>query len=277
MTDKALLVNLDISQWTAHKHDKTISKKIEQEHNAHQAGRYNKVLIKKESLKELHNIASAAREFLNERTLPWGDNGDRVLSSAIYFDFITEFKVFKDKYDAATASFIAKYPQLKDEARINLNGMYQESDYPSVEALWRKFGMEIKFMAIPNSSDFRIQLDQDEVDTLRNKIEREINSRILQATKSMYTRIKEALGHMVERLSDKEAVFRDTLVTNIVELVEILPRLNFTNDPEITSIVESMKNLLVRPDKLRRNSILRTQKAQEAQSILDKVSGFLGS
>ena len=278
ITEKALLVNLDISMWGAHKHDKTVSQKVEQDYKAHDAGRYNKALIKKESLHEVQNAASKARTFLYKRTLPWGDNGDRVLSSAVYFDFIREYKEFKDKFDVAVTEFIAQYPSLKDEAQQSLKDMYQETDYPSVNALWKKFGMDMKFMAIPNSDDFRIQLDKEEVDTLRSSIEQELNSRVVQATKYMYARIKDAVGHMVDRLSDKDALFRDTLITKIRELVEVLPRLNFTDDPGITDVVDSMKNLCeVKPDKLRHNTMLRAKKAEEAKAILDKVSGFLAS
>lgn len=275
-TDKALLVNLDISQWTAHKHDKAVSKKIEEEHNTTKAGRYNKILIDRESIKELQQIAQAARTFLYAHTLPWGDNGDRVLPSANYFEFIGEYKEFKTKYETAVVNFVNQYPQLVNEARRRLNGMFQEADYPSVTAIRAKFNMEIKFMSIPDSSDFRIQLEQDEVDALRNNIEREINARIVQATRNMYTRIKEAVGHMAERLSTNEAVFRNTLVSNISDLVAVLPRLNFTDDPEINELVVSMKTLLVEPDTLRKNTILREQKALEAQAIFNKVSAFLG-
>jgi hypothetical protein len=275
-TDKALLVNLDIRQWTAHKHDKNISRKIEEEHNATEAGRYNKVLIKKESLKEIQSIASAAREFLYKKTLPWGDNGDRVLPSVNYFDFIAEYNGYKTKYDTAADNFINNYPNLMNEARLRLNGMFEESDYPNVGTLRTRFGMDINFMAIPDSKDFRLQLEEDEVNALRTSIEQQINSRITQATKNIYYRIKEAVGHMVERLSDKEAVFRNTLVENIRELVETLPRLNFTGDPDVNELVNNMRGLLVKPETLRNSSIYRAAKAEEAKAILDKVSAFLG-
>lgn len=274
LSEKALLVNLTISQWGARKYDKSVSREIEKEHNAHNAGRYNKILIAENELSEIQKIASAARSFLYSNTLPWGDNGDRLLPSTNYFEFVNQFRAFKSGFEVAASNFISQYPVLKEDARQRLNGMFRETDYPPAAIIRSKFNIEVTFLPIPDSTDFRLQISEEEVSHLRTQIETEINSRITLATKNIWTRIKEAVGHMVEKLSVKDAVFRDTLVTNIQELVDILPRLNFTNDKEITAVIDNMKTLLIHPDTLRKNATIRNQKAEEAKAILDKINDF---
>jgi len=275
LSEKALLVNLTISQWSAHKYDKNISKKIEKQHNAHNAGRFNKNLIADDELKEIHKIAGSARSFLYTNTLPWGDNGDRLLPATNYLDFVNEFRNFKTQFDIATNNFIAQYPALKEEARNRLNGMFLEEDYPSLSKVKTKFNIEISFMPISDTADFRLKVDEEEVTNLKFRIEQEISSRINQATKNIWTRLREAVGHMVEKLSDKDAVFRDSLVTNIRELIEILPRLNFTDDEDINDMLDHMKTLVVDPETLRTSERIRNQKAEEAKVILNKISDFL--
>src|ERR1700744_3225486 len=103
----------------------------------------------------------------------------------------------------------------------------------------------------------------------------QVQPRTRKAILDIWTRIKDAVSHMVERLSDQEAVFRDTLVENIKELIDVLPRLNFTGDENITDILHAMKVLVVEPDNLRSDNSLRQAKAREADAILQRISDFL--
>ncbi len=80
---------------------------------------------------------------------------------------------------------------------------------------------------------------------------------------------------MVEKLSEKKPKFHDTLVTNINDLVTLLPQLNITDDPDIIKAVASMKSLVVDPGNLRQNSAFRSQKAKEAQAILAKFDSYM--
>jgi len=276
ISEKGILVNLKISQWTARKYDKKVSKQIEQEHNAYNAGNFNKLLIAENELRKISAVANRTRDFLYDNTLPWGDNGDRLLPSTNLFEFINQFNDYKKKFDETVEKFIFEYPSLKQEAQIRLNGMFQETDYPAPTNIKQKFDMQIGVMSIPKTSNFLLEVDAEEVENLKNQIESEIHKRILQGTKNIWTRIKDAVGHMVERLSTKDAVFRNSLIENIQELIELLPRLNFTQDRDISEVIENMKTLVVNPEKLRTDESFRNQKAQEAKAILDKVSDFLG-
>ncbi|GEP94487.1 DUF3150 domain-containing protein [Chitinophaga cymbidii] len=274
LPEKALLVNLTISQWCARKYDRKVSQKIEEAHNTRNAGRFNKILIAENELKEIQKIAGAARSFLYENTLPWGDNGDRLLPATNYFEFIAKYNDFKYQFHSAVDSFITQYPHLKEDARQRLNGMFQESDYPPISDVRTKFAIQISFMTISDTTDFRLEIDQKEISVLKHQIETELNTRISQATRNIWVRIREAVGHMVEKLSEQKAIFRDSLVANISELIDILPRLNFTQDENVMETIESMKHLLIDPELLRNDDLLRSKKALEAKQILDKVNEF---
>jgi Protein of unknown function (DUF3150). len=276
LSEMALLANLTISQWTARKYDISITRKIERDHNTHNAGRFNKILVAENALQEITKKASQARAFLRTNTLPWGDTGDRILPSTNYFEVVAQLKTYKGEFDAAVNNFVRQYPTLKEDARRRLNGMFQEADYPTLTTIQSKFNFEVTFLPIPDTEDFRLKLNSEEVNKLKVKIESEINTRFSQATKDIWLRIKEAVEHMVERLSEEKAIFRDSLITNIEEMIKILPRLNFTGDKDISATIESMKTLIVHPDTLRKSPVIRNKKAQEAKAILDKISDFLG-
>lgn len=276
LSEKALLVNFTISLWSASKMDKKITREVEQAHNAKNAGRFNKVLVAKTALEDVKKIASNARIFHYDNTLPWGDNGDRLLPSTNYFHYISKQRDFKQLFESAVQAFITSYPDIKEEARGQLNGMFNEADYPPLHQLTRKFSMETTFMPIANLDDFRISVNQIEVDRLRTEIEQHVFTRINDATRNIWERIAVAVTHMYERLSAKDAIFRDTLVTNISELIDLLPRLNFTDDREINSTIIEMKRLIVSPDHLRASDTKRMETAENAKELLDKINDLLG-
>lgn len=278
---KALIVNLNISQWSGRKHDKNATREVEEAHNAQtgQAGRFNKMLTSKEFLAGILNRGSAARSFLYEQTLPWGDNGDRILPSAIYFDFITGMDKLKTEFFEEVDKAENEYNNELREAEARLNGLFNASDYPSSEEFKSKFGFKISFMPIPETQDLRIDLSQTEINVLKQSITTEMNNRLAASMADVWQRIKEQLDHMKERLTglnDKGKVksFNDSLFTNLSDIIDLLPKLNIAGSPDIDQICEELKSLMVEPDKVRTNALLRSRKAAEIDNVLNKFENF---
>lgn len=271
---KALTVNLNIKQWTARKHDKKITKEVEDNHGAKDAGRYNKMLIAKEELAKIQKAANAARTFHYENTLPWGDNGDRLLPTANHFTYVTEMNKLKADFEAYVAGFLGNYDVVVEDAKVRLNGMFNSADYPNQSQIGSKFGFDTCFMPIPDVNDFRVDLSQTEVNNLKLSVENELKDRINKAVNATWQRIKEQLVHMKEKLADKDGIFRDSLFSNLQDIINLLPKLNVTNDSAINDICDEMKSLVVDPDSVRQNSSLRNTKAQEIDNILSKFDSF---
>jgi len=153
LADRALLANLSISQWTARKFDRTATLEVASAHNApSNIGRYNKLLVHNPKLKTLQQLISEIRNGHYTRTLPWLDQGQRLLPVAGYFDYCKWLSAKKREFDAQVAQFIDEYPAAKDAARSLLNGLYNEADYPSVERLREKFSFDVAFSPVPESS-----------------------------------------------------------------------------------------------------------------------------
>ena len=78
LSSRAMLCTLSIAQWSASKHDRQASEEIAAHHGAQpDVGRYNKLLIPKETLAEVRRIAGEARREHYFMILPWDDNGYR--------------------------------------------------------------------------------------------------------------------------------------------------------------------------------------------------------
>ena len=72
LNDKALLVQLTVSQWTARKYDKKVTEQIATQHDTViEAGRYNKSLLPlNDYLGNIHQKTTAIRKEYYENTLP---------------------------------------------------------------------------------------------------------------------------------------------------------------------------------------------------------------
>ncbi len=276
LNDKAMLIYLNISFWTARKYDKRISQEIEDQYNADEAGRYNKILIAKEHLSNIQKIISAARTFHYENTLPWNDNGGRLLPSANYFNYVKSIQSFKDNFEREVTNFLRVYPNLKDEARQRLNGMFDEDDYPDVYILETKFNIKSIILPVPEADDFRVNLTDDEVEGVRTSIREQVEASTESAMKDLWKRLFKVVSHMSERLSDPENKFKNSLVENIEDLCELLPKLNITDDPGLAVAVNEIKAKLTKNDSqtLRDNDVIRNNTAFEAQKIMNKMRHY---
>jgi hypothetical protein len=277
LADKAMLVKLSISKWSARKHDKKVSKEVAQKYGTDQErGRYNKVLIAQEAIKKIGQAESAARTFHYDQTLPWKDDGARILPSANYLHYTQEIRRFKADFEAQVRAFIANYPDLIEDARRELNGLFDPADYPDLWKIDKKFAFEVEVDPLPTAADFRVNLQGEEVNRIKGEIEDRLGRAQADAMKDLFNRLHDVVKHMAEKLADKSAIFRDTLVTNIQELVDLLPRLNLTGDPRLEELRRDVADRLLGygPEDLRKNQFARQETAQAANDILAAMAGY---
>src|SRR5207248_8057788 len=86
ITEKAMLAAVHISIWTAVKDDRKVSRDVADQHGAHHgAGRYNKQLLREaEKLEALRSLSGQIRQHFYRITLPWSDEGYRLLPAHFY-------------------------------------------------------------------------------------------------------------------------------------------------------------------------------------------------
>lgn len=94
LSDRALLVQLRVSQWTARKYDKRATQEVASNHGTTTAaGRYNKSLLPmNDYLDRVHKKTTHIREKFYDNTLPWGIEGTMMLPTSNYLQFMTDFR-----------------------------------------------------------------------------------------------------------------------------------------------------------------------------------------
>lgn len=279
IANDCMIVNLQIGMWLGYRLDKTASEKVTSDAGAEQdAARVNKHLIPKESLKQIVSAAGAVRTHFYEKTLPWKDNGDRLLTRKMYMNFIQEHGRLQSEFQAAVDTFLdVQYPRAKDQASFRMGDLFNSNDYPSVTELRHKFYVNVDIDAVTEAHDFRVQLsDQAENDAIRHNIESAMQARISRAMGDVWARLSDVLGHFASKMGSDE-VFREATVKNLEELVELLPALNVLDDPNLAKIGDEIAANLVgySAKELRKNAAVRESVADEAKRIMSDMEGFM--
>jgi len=280
LSDKALLVQLSISQWTARKYDKRATEQVASANSAvNAAGRYNKSLLPmNDFLSNVHQKSTLIRKKYYANTLPWGIDGTQILPSANYLAFMNEFRKEKYEWQMIVNQFLAEYESLKFDAQRLLGNLYSDTDYPSKDEIASKFNMDMAIMPVP-SGDFRVDIADEELARITSDVEARVQDAAQSAMDEAWKRLHERVQHMAEKLADPAAVFRDTLVENTREICSVLSRLNFTDDPNLEAMRLEVEQSLTKhhPDALRNDPDLRRNKAAEANDIMKRMGAFMGS
>ncbi len=279
LSDRALLVQLTISQWTARKYDKKATQEVATTFNASKdAGRYNKSLLPmNDYLDRVHKKTTFIREKLYKNTLPWGMEGVMMLPTTNYLAFMNEFRKEKNEWLTLVNDFKSNYLQLKDDAKRVLGQLYSDADYPTESEVGNKFKIDMAVFPVP-STDFRVAISSDELSRIQQDVEARVASAQAEAMKEVWQRLYDRVKHMAEKLADPKAIFRDTMVENLQEQCAMLTRLNFMDDPNLEALRQQVEGTLAthHPDALRNDPDLRRDTAAEAKAIMDKMSVFMG-
>jgi hypothetical protein len=279
-----MLCSLSISMWSARKHDREASEEIAQRHGAQaDAGRYHKVLLPKEALAEIQKIVSEARQEHYFMTLPWDDNGYRVLPAAAYMDHTEKMRALSNCFTPAVEALVRQFGQLVEEAKARLGGLFRSADYPATDELRSKFSFETKVMPLPDAGDFRVALGDEEKERIKRQITAAVEASLQVASRELWQRLYEAVNHLADRLkaykvtgNAVEHPFRDSVVTNLVKLVDVLPKLNVTADPELERLAAEVRaSLLVDPEELRKSESVRNETAKRAAAIADMMGAYM--
>jgi len=277
-----MLVSLNIKSYAARRYDRKVSQDVADQHQAdHKVGRYNKCLIdpKAASFLALSKARQAAYDWHYEQTLPWAQDGARVLPSTNYFEYAEVAQQHKRRFEQAATDFIADFPGLQAAAKLALNGLYREADYPSIERLKAKFAFEVTFLPVPDAQDWRVDLGVEQEQAIREQITTQVERAANEAMRDIWQRLYDAVQHMVERLSQPDAVFRDSLIGNVRELCALLPRLNLTQDPALNAMIDEVRAKLSgnEPQRLRDDKDKRSQVAEQARALAARMASYMGA
>ena len=184
------------------------------------------------------------------------------------------------------ARFIEDYDDNVDQARLDLGKLFRIEDYPSKEALHGRFGFRYRIVPVPDADHFMAQLASDDTARVKRDIESQIEERLHEAVGDLYRRLGEAVERVSERLQEgedgKPLIFRNSMIENIRDLVDVVPRLNIFGDDRLARLCQDVKDRIAHadPDTLRSspqfNPNVRRQVKRDADALMEKFAGYFG-
>lgn len=295
IAQKAMLADLTIKGWSGRASDDGAAAFTAQHYQANaEWTKFTKRLVNKDALKAVKKVEAAARAQHKELTLPWHENGQRILPAAAFHDYQVKMGELSDQHEAAVDAFLAEYDALIDEARRELGGLFSADDYPASHELQAKFVFDMELNALDTTGDFRVQMSDAEMKRLQDQITKRTEARMANAMTDVYTRLHDVVAHMAHRLKaydpavpavDKDGndttkvknPFRDATLNNVRDIVDLLPKLNIANDPALDELAAEVRQNLLDADAatLRSDDEKRAQVAAKADEIASAMAGMM--
>lgn len=270
--EKYLLVSFRTSKWSARKFDAKATQEVAENHNATgDIGRFNKLLLSKSDINPVNAAFAAARRQHDMLTLPWDDDGDRLLPTARLMDYRAKMKPLTDEVDQRVAYLLARYQDLIEARKQELNGLFEPADYPSEEQLREKFAHKVEIKPVPASEAIRFGDPNIERD-LREQYDEMLKDRVNDAQREVWYRLVEPLKRLVDVLSRDGRVYESTHKA-ILDIARMVPQYNITGDPKLDQAASDIYSLMskVNVDVLRDSEAIRGVTAEAANDILARM------
>lgn len=272
----AILVKISLGMPGLQRKDKALSEAVQQEHSlGADAGRYVKNLWPKDALAPIQKHDGATRSWVKFNTLRWPDDGLDLLPTAKHIWFTGEIgKRRMEREKLIAEHFMAGFDGWVEWAKNEHNGAFDPTLYDK-DKVSADFSFDITYRPVPASSQFEASVRHLIGDSAQ-QLDEAVRAASEEARLDLWKRFRAPIEAMVERLKNPENKFKDTLVTNVQDIVEVLPTLNITGDTALDQLVADAKKLTeVAPDLLRHNKRIRSETAAQAEAMLKKMQSFV--
>ena len=279
ISSSSMMVELSISTWTGRKLDKRASKDVTINNNADTgiANVNKKLLGNCQELTAVQKFVANVRNIHYSMTMPWSDTGLRLLPTAQYFKYHQQMTAIQNEYDRLVNEFIRTYDWAISQAQARLGDLFNPADYPSTDSIRSKFSFRLSYIPLPDAGDFRIDIGNEATEQVRTHYQTYYETQLNNAMQDVWQRAYSALSNMSERLDyadhEQKKVFRDTLVSNVLDIVDLLDVCNVANDSQMSALRLKLDDALrgVTPDALREDSYLRAETKRAVDDVIKSL------
>lgn len=289
MKQKVMLVSLNISFWNGKKYDERATGTVELTYKTKRVGRFNKDLLpgerptkrsanqdylKPKSYTDIVAAAGNLRQTFYKYTLEYASMKVRLLPVGAYLDWTTHLRQAIREFDILCEIFYSQYEVIKLQAKSRMaEGLFLESDYPTLDELKSKFGIKWTPLPFPDAEFLGVDLPDETLLSLNQQIVFSTTQAISSAQKDLAERLYKATVHLAER-ANSDGIFHTSAVENLREIIAVLPKLNFTDDRNLAELAERANRELMMfdGDQIRRQPKIRSVVATCATSIAQSMS-----
>src|SRR5215472_14211192 len=143
LNQAVMLVTLNRRKWGNRKVEESDARDTERKHGAAEGAFYTtKRLVAKDVITKVTSAFSRVKAHHYENTLPWLDDGARLLPAANYFTYVNKARELRDEALGAVDDLCKAWDVQIAAEKQRLGTAYRESDYPSSNALRQAYGID---------------------------------------------------------------------------------------------------------------------------------------
>ena len=275
--NEAMLVHIRIGQWTGRKFDNQASDWVNSYFEVqNDAARVNKPIVPKSYISPIESIVSQVRQSHLRQTLPWMDNGARMLPSANYFEYMQNIGVYRGKFEEAVDALVASYPQLLQESEKLQGKLWRADQFPSETELRNKFHFKVIVMPIPAETDWRVN-NIAKTDELIATYSSQLEEVTTNVRGYLIGKVLQKISESLDKLLTAQRI-HDSVINNISTACKDVLKQNIINDADVDRVIASILQDLrsidiarVRKDKAGTAKLL-TQHREKLWNLTDSVN-----
>ena len=257
IASSAMTVELSMSIWTARKKDHKASDDVASMNSADKgvANVTKNLLGNCDELTALQKFAGNLRNLHYSMTMPWSDNGQRLVTTMQYFKYNEVMTEMIDEGWRMVDDFLNVYDWKVMDAQAKLGAMFNRDEYPTRDAIRGKFAFRLSYEELPdggNTGDWRLDLPHEAMQTLRTNYANSFNLKIKGAMDDVWTRLHTNLTRLVRQLDvDEEGKgnrLYDTVFDQALSLTEMLGTCNVTGDTQMEAMKRQLEQALHQAD-----------------------------
>ena len=276
LASSAMLVEVNISHWAGRKKDKRASADVTSANHADTgvASVNKKLLANSDTLQAIQRHVTAARSMHVNMTMPWSNSGLRLLPTAQYFKYSQAMSQMQQEFDKLVQEFLQSYNDEVVDVQLKLGDLFSHDDYPSVDTLDRKFAFRTNYMPLPDAGDFRVDIGNEALREVQETYADFYTKQYNTAMNDVWIRLHKALANMSDRLDygskEDKKIFRDSLVDNVNDMIELLRVCNVTGSTQMTQMALKLEEAMsgVTPDGLREDDTFRAETKRAVDDVI---------
>jgi hypothetical protein len=278
LTSMAMLAHLKIEMIGMKAKDADATRGANKHFNASDAaGSYQKCKITTADLRDVIKFAGQARNAHMSFTMPFGNNGWRILPAKRVIDYTNEMSTHKTNFDSAVTDVVNNWPNIVTIAQGRLPGtLFNPGDYPAQSQVAKYFKFSFDMMPIPEKSHFVLDIEQEMLQDLQDKLELQQKEGLERAMADVWRRLYDPVKNMARVLSEDRKIFT-SMIVNIEEIVELLPVMNLAGDSNMTMLAAEIKQQLLghTAGQIKDDDVLKARLAANATDIMNKMNGYV--
>jgi hypothetical protein len=289
LKDHSLIVSLSVNKPKMTAKDDKATRDAEAANNAHGAGQFRKNLYPPSLVAPIMQVESSARAYIESTTYPWA-RGEYLLPMARFMDFTQRIGKYEIEFNQAVTAFLNNWSNVMQQAQLRQGDLFDASAYPDLSDLKADFRFRVVYRPVTDHNDFRVKCQEEELDLLRTQVEAATKESMEAMLRAPLQRLKDVVSKLHEVASKNERavlnkktgatevrapIFRDSVVENITEEINLLHDFAEVLPPELLTLAKQVADTTPHPQTLRDDPAKRSETKTNTANLLAAIDNML--